>query len=58
MIRRTCINNPDKFCYICDKLTLLNHKSNITPFKKKTYKDYFGMHLGDQEKTICTAYLL
>ena len=48
MNRRTCINNPDKFCYICGKLTL-NQKSNIMPFIKKTYKDYFGMHLGDQD---------
>ena len=50
MIRRTCINNPDKFCYIYDKLTLLKKESNITPFIKKTYKNYLGMHLGDQDK--------
>ena len=50
MNRRTCINNPYKFCYICGKVTLLNQKSNITPFIKKTYKDYFGMHLGYQDK--------
>ena len=49
MNRRTCINNPDKLCYICGKLTLLNQKSNIMPFIKKTYKDYFRMHLGDQD---------
>ena len=50
MNRRNCINNPDKFCYICGKVIFLNQKSNITPFIKKTYKAYFGMHLGDQDK--------
>ena len=50
MNRITCINNTDKFCYICGKVTLLNQKLNITPFIKKTYKNYFGMHLGDQDR--------
>ena len=47
MNRRTYINNPDKLCYIFGKVTLLNQKSNITPFIKKTYKEYF--RIGDQK---------
>ena len=29
---------------------MMKQKSNITPFIKKTYKAYFGIHLGDQDK--------
>ena len=38
MYRRTCINHHDKFRYICGKVTLPTHKSNITPFIKKPIK--------------------
>ena len=41
MNRITCINNPDKSCYICGKVTLLNQKSNITPFIKKNLQGLF-----------------
>ena len=54
MNRKTYFNNPVMFCYICGKVTLSNQKSNITPFIKKTYKAYFGIHLGDQEKPFAT----
>ena len=52
MNRRTCINNPDKFCYINRYINL----SNITLFIKKTYKDYFGMLLVDQDKPFASHF--
>ena len=30
-----------------NRINCMNQKSNITPFIKKTYKAYFGIHLGD-----------
>ena len=51
MNRITCINNPDKFCYICGKVTLLNQKSYITPLnKKRKLQGLFRIDLGDQDK--------
>ena len=47
---KSCKNNPDRFCYICGKVTLSDHKTKITSFVKKCYHAYFGMKLGDQDK--------
>ena len=47
---RSCKNNPDRFCYICGKITLPKRKTKITSFVKKCYHAYFGMKLGDQDK--------
>ena len=48
---RKCINDPDRFCYICGKVTLKERRANITDFVKKAYHAYFGIKLGDQNKT-------
>lgn len=47
---RKCVNNPDSFCYICGKVTLVSQKRTITPVIKKAYHLYFGCKLGDQQK--------
>lgn len=49
--RRTCLNSPDSFCYICGSYTLQKQRQRITEFVQKAYRAYFGMKLGDQEKS-------
>ena len=51
MERRSCINHPDKFCYICGKVTFADQKKKINKFIKRLYNAYFGIILGDQEKS-------
>ena len=43
-------NNPDRFCYICGNVVLPNWQAKIIDFVKKTYRNYFGVKLGDQNK--------
>ena len=47
---RKCKNDPDRFCYICGKVTLHSRQAKITQFVKKAYYAYFGVKLGDQDK--------
>ncbi|XP_047002304.1 uncharacterized protein LOC124619766 [Schistocerca americana] len=56
--RRSCMNNPDVFCYICREYTLSVDRKNITGFVKNAYQAYFQVKLGDQDKpwalhTVC-----
>ena len=58
--RRKCCNDPDIFCYICGCVTLPPQRRNINSFIKKIYLAYFGIPLGDQDKswaphTVCTT---
>ena len=58
--RRKCCNDPDIFCYICDCFTLPPQRCNINSFIKKIYLAYFGVPLGDQDKSwgphqVCTT---
>src|SRR5215469_8788343 len=59
MSRRTCINDPDNFCYVCGQYTLKKQRRNINSQVRKAYKLYFGCELGDQDKKwaphICCA---
>ncbi|UYV65551.1 hypothetical protein LAZ67_3004671 [Cordylochernes scorpioides] len=48
---RRCINIPDIFCYICGELTFKVQRRNFTPLIKKCYELYFGVKVGDQDKT-------
>ena len=48
--RRSCINDPDKFCYICGELTLLKYRRSLTDKIKRLYCAYFGCAVGDQDK--------
>ena len=48
--RRKCINDPNKFCYICGELTFEHEKRAIDKTLYNLYHAYFGMPLGDQDK--------
>ena len=50
-MERNYRNIPDKFCYICGKFILSGQERNITEAVKESYKAYFGILLGDQDKT-------
>ena len=50
-IRRSCVNHCDVFCYICGEYMLKENRKNITDFVKHAYLGYFGVQLGDQDKT-------
>jgi hypothetical protein len=50
-MHRACKNHPDRFSYICGQVILPGRKSNITDFVKQSYYAYFGLKLGDQEKS-------
>lgn len=51
MASRGCANSPDSFCYICGTYTVKKQQRNISDFVKKVYFAYFGIKLGDQEKS-------
>jgi len=51
MNRRSCLNRPHRFCYICGKFTSTYQKKKFTKSVKVAYKYYFGCKVGDQEKT-------
>ena len=52
-------NNPNRFCYICGKVAMLDQHSKFTQlvvkllvklFVKLCYLAYFGIRIGDQDK--------
>ena len=51
MSHRSCVNNPDMFCYICGKFTSVTERRNMTDKIKSTYHIYFGCKIGDQDKS-------
>jgi len=51
VMKRNCANHRDRFCYICGQVTFQENRSLITTFIKRTYHNYFGMKLGDQDKS-------
>ena len=51
MSARQCKTDPNRFCYICGKLTFAKEKRSITSHIKKMYKAYFDCYLGDQDKS-------
>ena len=60
--RRKCCNNPDIFCYICGCFTLPRQRRNINSFVKRIYLAYFGVPLGDGDKSwaphqVCTTFV-
>ena len=48
---RGCVNDPNSFCYICGRFTRKKDRRNVTPLIKNAYYAYFGVKLGDQDKT-------
>lgn len=51
MASRKCVNDTDIFCYICGNYTVVKQRQDITDFVKNAYYAYFGVRLGDQDKT-------
>ena len=51
MATRGCINSPDCFCYICGYYTIKKRQRNISDFVEKVYFAYFGIKLGNQDKS-------
>ena len=55
--RRSCVNHPNVFCYICGKFTLKSSRKPISDFVKRAYLGYFGVKLGDQDKHYLHSHL-
>ena len=51
---RSCKNHSDSFCYICGEFKTANNRKSIIDFVRKAYYAYFGMKLGDQNKSRAT----
>ncbi|GFV35888.1 uncharacterized protein TNCV_2866471 [Trichonephila clavipes] len=51
MVTRGCVNSPNCFCYICGSYTVKKQQRNISNFVQKVYFAYFGIKLGDQDKS-------
>ncbi|GFU88574.1 uncharacterized protein TNCV_4442511 [Trichonephila clavipes] len=51
MATRGCVNSPNCFCYICGSFTVKKQQRNISNFVQKVYFAYFGINLGDQDKS-------
>lgn len=51
MNRRSCVNNPDCFCYICGKYSTSDQRKNMTKRLRVAYRHYFGCEIGDQTKS-------
>ena len=47
---RECLNNPNSFCYVCGCYIMKKQQGNITELACKSYRAYFGVTLGDQDK--------
>ena len=55
--RRKCCNDPNVFCYICGDYTVKKQRKPITDFVKRAYYAYFGIKLGDQDKS-CSPHIV
>ncbi|KYN29160.1 hypothetical protein ALC57_01407 [Trachymyrmex cornetzi] len=51
MSRKVCVNNPDRFCYICGKFMLSKHIFSINDSLKERYYDYFNREITHQDKS-------
>ncbi|CAH1114823.1 unnamed protein product [Psylliodes chrysocephalus] len=51
MERRYCLNNPNNFCYICGSYVVVKQRQTITSFVKNVYHAYFGVKIGNQDKS-------
>ena len=49
--RSQCQNNLEVFCCICNEYMMAKYQFNVKDFTKRAYEAYFGMKLGDQDKS-------
>ena len=47
---RQCSNHPDKFCYVCGRITFEKQKNFINETVKSVYKNYFQLPISHQDK--------
>lgn len=50
-VKRGCLNHPDYFCYICGHFTPRDQRKQLTRKVKVAYHHYFGVKVGDQDRT-------
>ena len=50
-------NNPDAFCYICGEFTNVPNRKRIDDSVDNLYHAYFGMKLGNQDRS-CAPHIL
>ena len=48
---RNCKNNPNALCYICGEFIKVSNRNKIDDLVDNLYHAYFGMKLGDQDKS-------
>ncbi|XP_003367295.1 conserved hypothetical protein [Trichinella spiralis] len=48
---RGCSSSLDSFCHICGSFVVKSKRHKIADFVKKAYFEYFGIKLGDQDKS-------
>ena len=49
--RRSCVTRADSFCYVCGSYIMKDKVKTISSLVKLAYHQYFGMKIGDQDKT-------
>ena len=49
--RRQCRKNPNVFCCFCGKYMMAKYRFNVRDFIKRAYRAYFGMTLGNRDKS-------
>lgn len=49
--RRSCVTRADSFCYVCGSYIMKHKVKTISSLVKLAYHQYFGMKVGDQDKT-------
>lgn len=50
MASNSCVNSPDKFCYICGEVTTQSQQRSIHEGVKVKYLERFGFAIGHQDK--------
>ena len=48
---RQCVNMVNNFCYICGEITFSSQKRSLTPLVRTAHLHYFGMSVGDHDKS-------
>ena len=51
MSTRKCLNNPNVFSYICGNYIIAKQKQDSNSFVRNVYYAYFGIRLGDEDKS-------
>lgn len=49
---RTCLNQPESFCYFCGEVIFKSQRSHFTLLIKKYYGLYFGCKVRDKDKSL------